>query len=104
MEKVLNYYHFENFLEPELAQNLLYYCVRNRDNFKEATVHKGAMNIISKEYRSNLVYRDLGEFKEQITARITEVVPEIFDKLQISPFTIKALETEIAAHVNGAFF
>jgi len=104
MGKLLNYHRFENFLKPDLAQDLLHYCIRNRDYFKEATVNKGAMNIISKDYRSSLVYRDLGEFKDQITASVTEVVPEIFDKLQISPFTIKAFETEIAAHGNGAFF
>ena len=104
MGKLLNYHRFENFLEPVLAQGLLEYSTRNYSNFKEATVHKGAMNVINKEYRRSLVYRDLGEFKEQIIFQITDLLPEIFDKLKINPFVINAFETEIAAHGDGAFF
>jgi len=65
----MNFYRYENFLQPHVSEDLLTYCLKNEINFKQATIHDGAVNSVNKEYRKSFVFRDLGDgafFKEHI--------------------------------------
>lgn len=104
MPKLLNYHRYENFLDTSVLSELLSYCIDNEKSFKQATIHDGSANSIDNEYRKSLVLRDLGSFRNTMINHISELLPDIYSKLQINPFEIKSFELEIAAHGDGAFF
>ncbi len=47
---------------------------------------------------------DLGIYRPVLEARILGLVPELITRLQMTPFESPALETELVAHGDGAFF
>jgi len=100
----MNFYRYENFLQPHVSEDLLTYCLKNEINFKQATIHDGAVNSVNKEYRKSFVFRDLGDFKCIIKEEIGKLLPDIYRKLMIKPFEVKSYELELAAHGDGAFF
>lgn len=104
MPKLMNFHRYENFLQPDIAQDLLNYCSKNDRNFKQATIHDGAINSVNKEYRKSFVFRNLGNFEEIFKEEIGKLLPDIYQKLMIKPFEVRSYELEIAAHGDGAFF
>lgn len=104
MGKLLNYFRYENFLDWDVSLKLLEYCIENEINFNDSTVNKNGSNKVDKVDRRSLIFRDLGKFREIFLNRLSDFLPDIFSKLEMSPFEPKEYELEIAVHGDGAFF
>lgn len=105
MAKLFNYYRFENFLDKQTTNSLLEYCDLNQSKFDDARVtKKNKIREVNTEYRVCLVANDLGRFKAIFREEVDRKFQEICSILKIQPFEIDNLETQIAAHGDGAFF
>ena len=104
MPKLLNYHRYENFLKPEIAQDLLEYCISKKETFHDAAVSDGKSTRVKNEVRKSLVLKDIQQFRDIMINSVAELLPDIFEKLQIAPFEIGGHELEVAAHGDGAFF
>lgn len=105
MAKLFNYLRYENFLETYLNKSILEYTIENEFKFVDAKVKSRALNSsVNKNYRICKINYDLGILKEDFESKILEKFEEICGKLQIQPFEITSVETQIAAHGDGAFF
>ena len=105
MPKLFNYHRYENFLDIDVVNTLLEYCLINEGNFNDARLgNSKTSNRVYKDYRICLVNNDLGQFEELIKQRILNFLPDFYKRLNIKPFEVTAIELQIAAHGDGAFF
>src|SRR6476646_7086805 len=87
-----------NWLGPEAIDQLLGYVRANSRLLHDSETEEG----VNKERRVSRVM-SLGPLKGEIEQRVRASLPGIFETLGVRPFD-PTLETEVAAHGNGAFF
>lgn len=94
------YIQLENFLSPEEHQRLLNYAISTESTFiTSSTTDKRT------EYRkSKLVYHPDRTVIQNLLNRIYEVMPEVLQKLGLSPFDIARIETQLTSSNDGEFY
>ena len=88
------------WLGEQFVERLLIYAQSNEHLFKESRV---AGNRIDITRRISLRLDDLGDLKQELRAKIQELLPTMLETLGSKPFD-PTFELELVAHGDGAFF
>ena len=98
---------FEEFLAPAELQDLLSYTLAHQEHFVVSEViSPGVANRSTAdfEYRRSQVLMDLGSYQENLVNRLRSTLPRVLPRLEIEPFSISRIETQITASNDGDFF
>ena len=90
------------FLGAGINAQLLEYAMSCKQSFQQSLV--GATGRYDPATRESCLLFDLGPFKEIIEQRVLALVPVLIEQLGLSLFTASGVETQIAAHGEGAFY
>ena len=94
------YMQFDNFLAPEEHQSILEYALSTEPQFIASSTTDNR-----NDYRkSKLVYHPEPHLIEYLTNRIHEVLPEVLQKLGLSPFNIARMDTQLTSSNDGEFY
>jgi SM-20-related protein len=105
-----------NFLSQEDAAALLTYTLEHEADFTPSSIIKRAKDGADRKnnqqigIRNNNVRRPLimtgqeERYREMISRRINEVLPDVLSKLGIEPFFIERREFQLTASNDGEFF
>jgi SM-20-related protein len=93
----------KDFLDPTLNQEILNYIVDNEAEFIVSKLSRKSYEN-SKDGIKSLTIFDIGKYKKVFEDKIKDLLPTIFDRLNIYPFTPAKIETEFGAYGDGAFF
>jgi SM-20-related protein len=92
-----------DWLGTEMVERLLLFAQANEHRFEDTTVtskeesHLDLTRRVSKKL-------SLGNLKAEVRAKVVELLPVMFERLGIKPFTPSKIEVELVAHGDGAFF
>ena len=93
-----------DWLDAGLADALLAYAVACEARFEPAGVlHDGAPRV-DKRLRDALKLTDLGRFAAPLKACALSAKPDLADAFGVPSFAVTEVETELAAHGDGAHF
>jgi SM-20-related protein len=82
---------------------LLNYVIQNESGFVKSETYEDTGS--SRYYRHSLIYDpEFSEFSDLIIERIREHLPKILVKLNITPFLIAGIETQLTTHNDGNYF
>ena len=90
------------FLGAGINAQLLEYAMSCKQSFQQSKV--GATGRYDPAIRESCLLSDLGPFKGIIEQRVLALVPVLIEQLGLSLFTASGVETQIAAHGEGAFY
>lgn len=93
------YVQIDNFLTPEEKQRLLHYVLKHESAFVPTSTSTGLP-----DYRRSWILYSFPEFAELIASRIQAILPDVFRKLNLSPFPIADIETQLTAHNHGNYY
>ncbi|MEB3341679.1 2OG-Fe(II) oxygenase [Okeania sp.] len=93
------YLQIENFFTKSENQQLLDYILQSKSDFVPTTTSTKAEN-----YRRSLVLHYFPKFRELIIKKIAEIFPDVLKQLNISPFTIAEIESQLTAHNDNNFY
>jgi SM-20-related protein len=96
---ISDYVQIDHFLSAEDHQCLLDYVIQHEAEFVPTTTFTGEVN-----YRESVVLYSFPEFSELITQRIHQILPQVFEQLDIVPFPISQIEAQLTAHNDGQFY
>ncbi len=94
------YLQFDDFLSPEDHQKLLAYAISTESQFVGSTT----TNNLSDYRKSKLIYYPDQNVLQPLLDRIHTVLPEVLQKLGLSPFNIARIETQLTASNDGEFY
>ena len=94
------WHQFRDVLPADEHRALLDWTIAHRDRFKPARVSRGLVP----DTRIAAVVRDIGPLRPMLEARLRSMLPDIFRRTGARSFEVEAVELEIAAHGDGAFF
>ena len=97
------YQTIRGFLGTDVNSQLLEYVVASESKFQPSKVGTDTVRLDFSVRISN-VLDDLDRFHAVVEQRVLALVPDLIDQLGLSPFTPVGVETQIAAHGEGAFF
>ena len=89
-----------DWLGEQFVERLLIYAQSNEHLFKESRV---ASNRIDSTRRISRRLDDLGDLKQELRAKVRELLPTMLETLGSKPFD-PTFELELVAHGDGAFF
>ncbi len=89
----------DNFLTAEQNKRLVEYALANESAFVPTTTSTGAA-----DYRRSFVLHSFPEFYQLMINRINEIVPTLFSKFGVAPFTVSQIEAQLTAHNDGNFY
>lgn len=89
----------DNFLTKEETSRLLDYVLQNESEFVPTST---STNHI--DYRRSMTIYSFPEFSQLITKRITAILPDVFRKVNIEPFPISEIETQLTTHNDGNYY
>jgi SM-20-related protein len=92
-----------DWLGAKFIERLLVYAQSREHLFKESRVAHGTSDRVNTSRRISRRLDDLGDLKEELRAKVRDVLPTIFRTLGDRPFK-PTLELELVAHGHGAFF
>ncbi len=94
------YIQFDNFLATEEHQQLLNYALSTQSKFISSSTTDNR-----NDYRkSKLVYHPDANLLQFLTNRIYAVLPEVLQKLGLSPFTVARMDTQLTSSNDGEFY
>jgi Rps23 Pro-64 3,4-dihydroxylase Tpa1-like proline 4-hydroxylase len=94
-----SYLQINNFFGEDELINLVDYTLE-----KEAEFIPTSTSTNDSNYRQSKVWYNFPEFSNLITEKIKLILPEILEKLDISPFNITRIESQLTAHNDGNFY
>jgi SM-20-related protein len=94
-------HQFPDFLSADEHRALLDWTIANRTRFIAARLFG---NVLDESRRIAERLPDLGPHVPVFERRIEENLAEIFRRTGTRPFEVEAVELELAAHGDGAFF
>lgn len=83
----------DNFLTAEQNKRLVEYALANESAFVPTTTSTGAA-----DYRRSWVLHSFPEFDQLMINRIHEILPTLFSKFGLTPFTVSQIEAQLTAH------
>lgn len=99
----MDYKEIHGFLGEELRQKLLQYVLENESRFAPTLIGAdGGKQVDS--YRKSLRLEDVGDFQDVFWSKTNEGVQSWTRELGVTDFEISALELELIAHGDGAFY
>src|ERR671928_707522 len=90
-----------DFLPAGDHRRLLDWTLAARDRFRPSKLVGG---IVDEDLRISSMLKDLGEMRPLLRRAIDTRLDEIFAGAGVRPFTPDVVETELAAHGEGAHF
>ena len=92
----------DGFLGPKVNSRLLAYALSSESKFKKSTI--GSTGEHNPKVRVSSLLHDLRCFQAEFEQQVLALVPGIIKQLGLTPFLATGVETEIAAHGEGAFY
>jgi Rps23 Pro-64 3,4-dihydroxylase Tpa1-like proline 4-hydroxylase len=96
---ISRYAAIDNFLTPAENQQLFDYVCQKQADFVPTTTSTNADN-----YRRSLVLHSFPEFRELIVNKIQKLIPDVWAKLNMEPFPIGQIESQLTMHNDGNFY
>ena len=93
-----------DFLPAETVAALLDFTLANEPNFTVANVGVREQVRIDTTKRISRASRDLGPFRDILVERLGLLGPALTAALNLPPFALRRIETELVAHGDGAFY
>lgn len=94
-----NYLQIDNFLTREDKKRLLNYVFAEEAEFVPTSTATDEVN-----YRRSSVLYSFPEFAELIRDRIQSVALDIFRTLELPPFSVDYIESQLTAHNDGNYY
>ncbi len=91
-----------DFLSDEDAATLLAFAIAHRDDFAPSRV--GRNQVVNPAIRDSTIYRGTGDFRRVFEEKVLLRVPELTERLRMSPVTAQKLELALVAHGDGAHY
>ena len=92
-----------NWLGTEMVERLLRFAQSNEPRFEDTQVTHGAGESVDRTRRVSKNLR-LGKLETEVSAKVKDLLPIMFDRLGVKPFIPSKIEMELVAHGDGAFF
>ena len=96
------YKTIDGFLGPEINSRILAYTLSSESQFQKSTI--GSTGKHNPKVRVSSLLHDLDFFQAELTQRVLALVPDLIKQLGLTPFSATGVETQIAAHGEGAFY
>lgn len=96
---ISRYAVINNFLTASENQQLFDYVCQKRANFVPTTTSTNAEN-----YRLSMVLHSFPEFREIIVEKVKKVMPDVMSKLNLTPFSVGEVESQLTLHNDGNFY
>ncbi|MBW4421997.1 MAG: 2OG-Fe(II) oxygenase [Myxacorys californica WJT36-NPBG1] len=96
---VSRYVQIDNFLTDEERDRLLNYVFQQEKAFVSTNTSTDAL-----DYRRSQVLYSFPNFSELIVNRIQAILPDIISKLELPPFPISQIETQLTSHNDGNYY
>lgn len=96
----------DEFLSPQELEQLTCYTLEHEKDFRSSEVVSPVAEegIVNYEHRRSMVLMDPGPYQDLMLERIKTVLPKVLEKLDMEPFRIAGVETQITASNDGDFF
>lgn len=94
-----NYVQLDNFLTEKEQRRLLEFVMKQERNFISTSTSTGDL-----EYRRSVVLHSFPEFADLISQRIQAVLPDVFTKVEMPPFPISQIESQLTGHNDGNYY
>ncbi|MBW4541830.1 MAG: 2OG-Fe(II) oxygenase [Myxacorys chilensis ATA2-1-KO14] len=96
---VSKYIQIDNFLTDEERDQLLNYVFQQEKAFVSTNTSTDDL-----DYRRSQVLYSFPNFSELIVNRIQAILPDIISKLELPPFPISQIETQLTSHNDGNYY
>lgn len=96
------YKTIDGFLGAEINSRLLAHALSSESQFQKSTI--GSTGEHDPKVRVSSLLHDLNCFQAELTKRVLALVPDLINELGLTPFVATGVETQIAAHGDGAFY
>lgn len=96
----------DEFLSPQELETLMRFTMEHESDFQASEVINptAAGGVVNYDHRRSRVLTDLAVQEELILARIRTVLPEVLSKLDMEPFEIAGVESQITSSNDGDYF
>jgi SM-20-related protein len=95
------YIQIENFFPPEFHQQLLNYAVTSRADYAETG--PATNNEFYQDHRNSLVIY-YPRYTDMLLERLHKVMPQVIQYLDLSPFEVARIETQLTAHNDQNYY
>ena len=96
---VSDYVQIDNFLTREEKKQLLDYVLQQESAFVSTSTSTGDL-----DYRRSMILHSFPEFSQLMVNRIQAILPDVFRKLNLSPFPIAEIESQLTSHNDGNYY
>jgi Rps23 Pro-64 3,4-dihydroxylase Tpa1-like proline 4-hydroxylase len=96
---VSDYVQIDNFLTREEKKRLLDYVLQQESAFVSTSTSTGDL-----DYRRSMILHSFPEFSKLMVNRIQAILPDVFRKLNLSPFPIGEIESQLTSHNDGNYY
>jgi SM-20-related protein len=93
-----------DFLSPDETSELLAHVLASEGRFTPSRVGAGSEAQVDTAIRRSLQLRDIGPLKGVLRERLTALAPSLTAAMRVTPFEVKHIELDMAAHNDGAFY
>lgn len=100
------YLKLRDFLQPQTKSALLDYVLARQHELKSSTITDTVTggNVVKHMQRVSSVLYDLTPFQHLFAELIYAILPTVLLALDVRPFPVGRIESQITAHEDGAFF
>jgi len=102
--KIPSYGLVRDWLGTETVERLLQFAQTNENRFQDAEVIMHGEEGRLDRARRVSKRLGLGDLRAELSAKVTDLLPLIFERLGINPFKPNKIEVELVGHGDGAFF
>lgn len=95
----MNVCRLPGFMGQEFIERLLAHCEQCSGDFAGTTTIGNAAGV-----RLSVNLPEFSEFREAVEQRVLEHLPVVRERLGIPAFEVACTETELVAHIDGAFY
>lgn len=103
MPRLFPFLQLHNFLDEKLNAEILNYAIANQDSFVPSTVSSQGTSSVS-NVRVSLTLKDLGPYKSILEEKLHNSIPSLLEALDVPDFPVAAIELNLTAYGDGAFF
>lgn len=89
----------DNFFTKDETNRLLDYVLKNESEFVPTSTSTNDL-----DYRRSMIIYSFPEFSQLITKRIKAILPDVFRKVNLEPFPISEIETQLTSHNDGNYY
>jgi Rps23 Pro-64 3,4-dihydroxylase Tpa1-like proline 4-hydroxylase len=101
--KIPPYAVIRDWLGKEMVERLLQFAQSNERAFEDTQITDKEDSQVDLKRRVSKKL-SLGSLKPEVKAKVTDLLPVMFERLGIKQFVPSKIEVELVAHGDGAFF